>query len=121
MKRRTAAVLPVIATVAACIPMTLATRATASAACGKGVSDKDGSPWNATADGADERSGSSTDCAINGIACSPHKLDHHCCTVAGNCAWTQLRNNSTGVYGWVRDDLLSDYGNGVPCDFWHRK
>lgn len=82
MKRRIAVVLPALVAVAASIPIALSTTpAAASAACGKTVADKDGSAWNATANGANERSGSSTGCAINGIAYSGHKLDYHCYTV----------------------------------------
>lgn len=118
MKRRIAVVLPALVAVAASIPIALSTTpAAASAACGKTVADKDGSAWNATANGANERSGSSTGCAINGIAYSGHKLDYHCYTVAGDYTWTYLRNDSTGTYGWVRDDLLSDYGSSVYCGF----
>lgn len=118
MKRRIAAVLPTLAAVAASIPLALsATPASAAASCGKTVADKDGSAWNATANGANERSGSSTSCAVNGIAYAGQKLDYHCYTVAGSYTWTYLRNDATGTYGWVRDDLLSDYGSGVSCGF----
>lgn len=117
MKRRLAAVLPAIAAVAVCLPFTLSTPAVAAASCGKTAADKDGSAWNATASGANERSGSSTSCASNGIAYAGHRLDYHCYTVAGDYTWTYLRNDSTGVSGWVRDDLLSDYGSSVYCGF----
>lgn len=118
MKRRFAAVVPALVAVAASIPLALATTpASASAACGKTVADKDGGSWNKTANGANERSGSSTGCVSNGIAYNTQRLDYHCYTVAGDYTWTYLRNDSTGVYGWVRDDLLSDGGSYVYCGF----
>jgi hypothetical protein len=117
MNRRIAAVLPAIAIAAVSLPLTLSSPAVASASCGTGVSDKDSSSWNKTANGANERSGSSTSCAINGIAYSTQSLDYHCYTIAGSYTWTYLRNDATGVYGWVRDDLLSDYGSYVYCGF----
>lgn len=118
MKRRFAVVLPTLVAVAASLPIALATTpASASASCGTTVADKDGSAWNKTADGANERSGSSTNCTVKGIAYNTQRLDYHCYTVAGDYTWTYLRNDSTGVTGWVRDDLLSDYGSGVYCGF----
>ncbi|GEJ99440.1 SH3 domain-containing protein [Streptomyces sp. NPDC003388] len=118
MKRRFAVVLPTLVAVAASLPIALATTpASAAASCGTTVADKDGSAWNKTANGANERSGSSTGCAINGVAYSTQRLDYHCYTVAGDYTWTYVRNDSTGVYGWIRDDLLSDYGSGVYCGF----
>ncbi|MEH0841826.1 hypothetical protein V6U81_05440 [Micromonospora sp. CPCC 205711] len=99
-------------------PVITASPAMAHASCGKTVSDKDSRSWPKSANEARERSGSSTSCAINGIAYSTQQLDYHCYTVGNDgYTWTYLRNNSTGVYGWVRDDLLSDYGSGVYCGF----
>jgi hypothetical protein len=45
------------------------------------------------------------------------RLDYHCYTIAGDYTWTYVRNDSTGVSGWIRDDLLSDYGSSVYCGF----
>lgn len=118
MKRRFAVVLPALVAVAASLPIALATTpASASASCGTTVADKDGGSWNKTADGANERSGSSTNCTVKGIAYNTQRLDYHCYTIAGDYTWTYLRNDSTGVTGWVRDDLLSDYGSLVYCGF----
>lgn len=105
-----AAVLVVFASVASIGP------AAAHASCGTTVSDKDSSSWNAAGGGANMRSGSSTTCAINGLANSGQRLDYHCFTVGNDGAsWTYTRNDSTGVSGWIRDDLLSDFGSDVPC------
>ncbi|MGA4844638.1 SH3 domain-containing protein [Streptomyces sp. G45] len=110
--------VPAIAAVAVAVPLSLASPAAAHASCGKTASDKDGGSWNRTANGANERSGSSTGCAITGIAYNSHRLDYHCYT-SGNDGktWTYLRNDSTGVSGWVRDDLLSDGGSLYSCGF----
>ncbi|MDX5456160.1 hypothetical protein ACFWRG_14635 [Micromonospora tulbaghiae] len=99
-------------------PIVTATSASAHAACGKTVGDKDSSNWPKSANGANERSGSSTGCGINGVAYNTQQLDYHCYTVGNDgYTWTYLRNNSTGVQGWVRDDLLSDGGSYVYCGF----
>ncbi|GAA1370674.1 SH3 domain-containing protein [Streptomyces beijiangensis] len=117
MKRRLAAFLPVLAAVAVALPFTAATSASASAACGTNVGDKDGSAWHKTANGANERSGSSTGCGSNGIAYSSHTLDYHCYTYVSSTGytWTYVRNDTTGTAGWIRDDLLSDGGSFVAC------
>ncbi|WP_033310122.1 SH3 domain-containing protein [Streptomyces iakyrus] len=119
MKRRIAAVVPALAAVAMAVPLALSTPATAAASCGRTASDMDSSAWNRTANGANERSGSSTSCASNGIAYNTHRLDYHCYTRIGNTSetWTYLRNDTTGTSGWVRDDLLSDGGSLVYCGF----
>ncbi|MEU0988697.1 SH3 domain-containing protein [Streptomyces sp. NPDC005953] len=118
MKRRFAAIVPALAAVAVALPLTLATPATAYASCGTGFGDKDGSAWKKTAgDGTNQRSGSSTSCPTLGVAYSTHSLDYHCYTQIGATTetWTYLRNDSTGAYGWVRDDKLSDNGSKKPC------
>ncbi|NEC85107.1 SH3 domain-containing protein [Streptomyces sp. SID12501] len=122
MKRRIAALVPALAAVAIAVPLSIATPAAAHAACGTTVSDKDSSSWNKTANGANERSGtiasSSTNCTIKGIAYNTQNLDYHCWTLGNDgYTWTYLRNDSTGVTGWVRDNLLSDNGSGVYCGF----
>ncbi|MFC9683576.1 SH3 domain-containing protein [Streptomyces sp. NPDC056948] len=119
MKRRIAAVVPALAAVAMAVPLALSTPAGAAASCGRTASDTDGSAWDRTANGANERSGSSTGCASNGLAYNTHRLDYHCYTRIGDTSetWTYLRNDNTGKYGWVRDDLLSDGGSVEYCGF----
>lgn len=88
------------------------------ASCGTGVSDKDGSSWNTTGYGANQRSGSSTSCAILGVAGAGDRLDYHCYTYGNDgYTWTYLRNDTDRTYGWVRDDLLGDNGSYVYCGF----
>ncbi|MEV4877426.1 SH3 domain-containing protein [Streptomyces cyaneofuscatus] len=112
MKRRLAAILPAVAMVALAVPMATATPAVAHANCGTGASDKDGGSWGKWANGANQRSGSSTGCTIHGVAYSSHTLDYHCYTVGNDGhTWTYLRNDATNVSGWVRDDLLSNGGS----------
>ncbi|ANW18874.1 hypothetical protein [Streptomyces clavuligerus] len=126
MKRRYATLLPAVAAVALIAPVGLAAPATAAPAasttgiaaapCGTNVADRDGSSWGRTADGAHMRSGSSTSCASKGIAYSGHVLDYHCFTGGSTHSWTFVRNDTTGVQGWIRDDLLSDGGSFEPCN-----
>lgn len=88
------------------------------APCGASASDKDSGAWDATGGGANMRTGSSTSCAIAGTADSGHHLDYHCFTIGDDRqTWTYLRDDSKSpdVYGWVRDDLLSDGGSAYQC------
>ncbi|HEU5470933.1 MAG TPA: SH3 domain-containing protein [Actinophytocola sp.] len=56
---------------------------------------------------ANQRSGSSTGCGAPG-ALQPTDDALYFCWTSGNdgFTWTYLRNQRTGVRGWVRDDLL---------------
>jgi len=36
-------------------------------------------------------------------------------TVSGTSTWTYLRNNATGVQGWVHDSFLSGFGSNFRC------
>ncbi|MFB8025292.1 SH3 domain-containing protein [Streptomyces sp. NPDC056465] len=115
-KLKIAAIVPALAAVAVAVPLSLSTPAAAHAACGKSVADADGSSWGKTANGANERSGSSTGCAVKGVAYNTQALDYHCYTVGNDgYTWTFVRNDATGVTGWIRDDLLSDGGSFVSC------
>ncbi|MFD5322037.1 SH3 domain-containing protein [Streptomyces sp. NPDC127098] len=90
--------------------------AQAHAPCGTSAPDGDNSTWVRSANGANMRTGSSTSCGINGVAYSSHRLDYHCYTEGNDgYTWTYVRNDTTGATGWIRDDLLSDYGSGEPC------
>lgn len=100
------------------VPMVTATSASAHASCGTSAPDSDSSAWGYYANGANERTGSSTSCTSRGIAYNNDRLDYHCYT-AGNdgYTWTYLHNVTDNVYGWVRDDLLSNGGSYVYCGF----
>lgn len=119
LKRGTVAVVMIAAT-GVSVPLATAGPAVAHAGCGVTAPDKDSSSWRATASGANMRSGSSTGCAIKDVAGSGERLDYHCYTYANDgYTWTYVRNDtaSPDTYGWIRDDLLSDYGSGVYCGF----
>jgi hypothetical protein len=97
MKHRLAAILPAIAMAALAVPMTVATPAAAHANCGTGASHKDGGSWGKWADGANERSGSSTSCGIDGVAYSSQTLDYHRYTIGNDGrSRTYLGNDATG-------------------------
>ena len=88
--------------------------------CNDTEGDDDGSSWGATAEEpANMRSGPSTDCAINGVLQTSDRADYHCFKWVWNEddleSWTYLRDDRTGAYGWVRDDLLEDNGSTVEC------
>ncbi|MFI7273526.1 SH3 domain-containing protein [Streptomyces sp. NPDC049879] len=108
----------VTATLAAAAVLAPATSASAHAGCGTSVGDRDNSTWVRSANGANIRSGSGTGCGIAGVAYSSHRLDYHCYTIGADThTWTFVRDDATGVTGWIRDDLLSDNGSNVPCAF----
>lgn len=104
-------------------PAVTASPAQAYAYCGRTVADKDSSSWHATANGANMRSGSSTGCSIKGLAYSGDRLDYHCYTWGApdsqgtETSWTYARNVRTGIAGWLRTDVLSDFGSRVYCGF----
>jgi hypothetical protein len=56
---------------------------------------------------ANQRSGSSTGCGIPGVLQPTDDALYFCYTMGNDgYTWTYLRNQRTGVRGWVRDDLL---------------
>lgn len=120
MRRATRGALGAIALGATVLvaPVVTSSPALAHAACGRTVGDLDNSSWPTGANDARLRSGSSTGCATNGISYPSHRLDYHCYTWGndGN-SWTYVRNDTTGVQGWTRDDLLPGYGSGRHCGF----
>ncbi|MFG2715346.1 SH3 domain-containing protein [Streptomyces goshikiensis] len=93
--------------------------ATTVAGCGWAPDDIDGGGWYATADGVvNMRSGASTGCPANGVAYRGQALDYHCYApplADDDYSWTYARNVSTGVEGWIRNDLLTDFGSKVKC------
>lgn len=94
----------------------LAKSTNASISCNDTEKDDDGSSWRATAEEpANMRSGPSTACAINGVLQTSDRADYHCYKLGAGGTWTYLRDDRTGAYGWVRDDLLEDGGSDVYC------
>jgi hypothetical protein len=80
-----------------------------------------GNEFNADApfgDAANQRSGSSTSCARLGVLQPTDDATYFCYTFGTDgYTWTYLRNERTGVRGWVRDDLLDGYGSHYKCGF----
>lgn len=63
--------------------------------------------------GVNIRTGPGTDCTSRGHGQRGQSATYHCWVFGHDGrTWTHLRNNVTGVSGWVRDDFLS--GNGSP-------
>jgi hypothetical protein len=88
------------------------------APCGTAGPNLDSDTGNTNTNNVNMRSGSSTGCASNGQAHTFHTLDYHCFTLANDgFTWTYARNVNTGVRGWIRDDLLADFGSFVYCGF----
>lgn len=55
---------------------------------------------------------SATSCRVNGLGYRSHQLNIHCwLRNESNVVWWYLRDNTTGVQGWVRYDKLT--GSGV--------
>ncbi|MEU1286950.1 SH3 domain-containing protein [Kitasatospora sp. NPDC005856] len=106
-----------IVPLAAAVPAGAAPAAApALAACNVSYGDKDSSSWHASAkNGVNMRSGPSTSCAVLGVSYSTQLIDYHCFVSASDGTWTYVRNDATGVKGWIRDDLLTDRGSGVRC------
>ncbi len=85
--------------------------------CGLSYPDKDGSRWmNFPANTVTLRSGPSNSCIQTGQGVNDQRADYLCYTPGDGGTWTFVRNVSTGDQGWVRDDLLPQYGSDTPCE-----
>jgi hypothetical protein len=79
-------------------------------------SNQDDDKGRTRGNGVRIRSGPHTSCAILGLASSNQVLDYRCFTFnEQGRSWTFLRNDATGVHGWVRDDQLADGGSFKHC------
>lgn len=98
--------------------------APASATCSHSHSNidvKGGSLFNAS--NVNIRTGPHTSCGSLGYGQLSHSVDFHCFTngdrvsANGNTTytWTYLKDNTTGVSGWVADALLDGLGSGMAC------
>ncbi|MFI5619729.1 hypothetical protein [Streptomyces sp. NPDC051567] len=104
----------------AVVAVDLASALFASAPCGKWGPDRDGRAWEKTVKtSANQRTGSSTGCASNGMAYPSHTLDYHCYTWGNDGkSWTFVTNVTVDkTTGWIRDDLLKDGGSNKYCGF----
>jgi hypothetical protein len=70
-------------------------------------------------EGVNIRSGAGTNCVSRGLGYSGHSVTYRCWAwgdnVGGHSTWTYLRDNTTGVSGWVSDQFLSGYGSNYQC------
>ncbi|MDT9692507.1 SH3 domain-containing protein [Streptomyces sp. P9(2023)] len=111
------AVSAVAATGGLVLPTTVAVAApTEAAACwSSGWSTKDGSTGRTNTNYVNIRSGPTTDCQSNGQAQMSHSLRYDCFVDGQNGTWSHVRDNATGVSGWIKDSLLERYGAGTRC------
>jgi hypothetical protein len=94
----------------------LAVAGPASASCPQGFTDiNPDTRGSFIAAGANIRTGPGTNCTSRGQGQPGQSATYNCWTVGHDSrTWTHLRNNATGVSGWVRDDLLAN--NGAPAN-----
>ncbi|MCX4821606.1 SH3 domain-containing protein [Streptomyces sp. NBC_01142] len=113
------AAVAVLAALATPLAFSQSAAATVRAECGRTPADIDGGGWYATASGATNmRTGASISCGIRGVTYSGQALDYHCFDFPladDDWSWTYARNVSTGVEGWIRNDLLTDRGSRLRC------
>lgn len=86
--------------------------------CGPSKPDKDGSAWGKyfKGNGINIRRAPSTNSTICGQGQKSHRVDYHCWTRGSDgYTWTYLRDVTTKRAGWVRDNLLTNYGSSVHC------
>lgn len=86
--------------------------------CGRAAPpDLDTSGGHHTLVVANVRVGSSTRCAVRGTISPSESLDYHCYALDINQVdtWTYVVSVQTRLAGWIRDDLLNDYGSYVWC------
>jgi len=93
--------------------------ATANAAnlvgCGTTEPNVDGKTGDFT-DAARIRTGPSTSCTALGDGFPGQGATYFCFVIGQDGGtWTYLRNNTTGVTGWVRDTFLSGVGSSKLC------
>jgi hypothetical protein len=88
------------------------------AACGRNGTYLDRRTFTGGTAGAHIRTGSDVGCTGRGSIQPAHSLTYYCWTRGNDgYSWTYLRDNSTRVLGWTRDDLLPGYGSDVNCGF----
>jgi hypothetical protein len=67
---------------------------------------------------ANQRTGSSTGCGARGVLQPGDDARYFCFTLGSDgLTWTYLHNQRTAVRGWVRDDLLRNFGSFRSCGF----
>ncbi|MFE5596155.1 hypothetical protein [Streptomyces sp. NPDC056549] len=87
-----------------------------SAACyNPGWSNRDGRAGSTNTNYVNIRTGPTTECVSLGQAQASHSLTLHCWVAGQDGTWSHVRDNSTGVSGWIKDSLLNGYGSNAPC------
>ncbi|MBB5868695.1 SH3-like domain-containing protein [Allocatelliglobosispora scoriae] len=91
----------------------------AAAACNIWPGTNENRPGAFLGAGVNIRTGPGTNCVVLGAGYTNHSVTYRCWTwgdnVNGTSSWTLLRDNSTGVTGWVNDSLLSNFGSQQFC------
>ncbi|CAM5497111.1 hypothetical protein GCM10010222_63580 [Streptomyces tanashiensis] len=87
-----------------------------AAACyNPGWSNKDNAGGSTNSNYVNIRSGPTTECVSHGQAQASHSLTLHCWVSGENGTWSHVRDNSTGVSGWIKDSLLNNNGASSSC------
>lgn len=89
------------------------------AACGFGPAPHLlGETGHTAADGVILRSGTSTNCEPPVATINPNDLlRYQCWTEGQDGTWTYLQDGNIGKWGYIRNDLLTNGGSHVTCDF----
>ena len=89
------------------------------AACGFGPAPHLlGETGHTAADEVNLRSGTSNNCQPPIATINPSDLlKYQCWTEGQDGTWTYLQDGNTGKWGYVRNDLLTNGGSHVKCDF----
>ncbi|MDX3386258.1 SH3 domain-containing protein [Streptomyces niveiscabiei] len=75
----------------------------------------DGRTGSTTTNGVNIRSGPSTGCTALGQAQASHNLRYDCYKYDSGYTWTHVLDRTTGISGWIRDDLLTGGGAYYLC------
>jgi len=89
------------------------------AACGFGPAPHlSGETGHTAADGVNLRSGTSINCQPLVATINPNDvLRYQCWTEGQDGTWTYLQDGNIGKWGYIRNDLLTNGGSHVTCDF----
>jgi hypothetical protein len=77
-----------------------------------------GETGHTAANGVNLRSGTNTNCQPPVATLNPSDLlRYQCWTQAEDGTWTYVQDGNTGTWGYIRNDLLTNGGSHVQCDF----
>ncbi|MER5206654.1 hypothetical protein [Streptomyces sp. NPDC002825] len=121
MRPRTKLAATALAAVAATgglvLPATAAVAAPegAAACTSPAWANRDGRAGSTNTDYVNIRSGPTTECVALGQAQTSHSLVLHCWVAGQDGTWSHVRDETTGISGWIKDSLLNGYGSPLPC------